>query len=81
MIARRLLARQSGTKQIIMITDGEPTAHIGPNGRPYFTGPPAPETIEATLKEVARATKEDIRITSMLDPNNYLRQFVEKMTR
>tara|TARA_B100001540_G_scaffold2739_1_gene2606 strand:+ start:84 stop:650 length:567 start_codon:yes stop_codon:yes gene_type:complete len=81
MIARRLLARQSGTKQIIMITDGEPTAHIGPNGRPYFNYPPAPETIEATLKEVARATKEDIRINIfMLDPNNYLRQFVEKMT-
>jgi len=81
MIARRLLARQSGTKQIIMITDGEPTAHIGPNGQPYFNYPPSPETIEGTLKEVARATKEDIRINIfMLDPNNYLRQFVEKMT-
>ena len=82
MIARRLLGRQSGTKQIIMITDGEPTAHIGPSGHPYFNYPPSPETIEATLKEVARATKEDIRINIfMLDPNNYLRQFVEKMTR
>ena len=28
MLARQLLARESGTKQIIMITDGEPTAHI-----------------------------------------------------
>jgi len=82
MIARRLLGRESGTKQIIMITDGEPTAHIGPNGQPYFNYPPAPETVEATLKEVARATKEDIRINIfMLDPNNYLRQFVETMTR
>ncbi|HAY65984.1 MAG TPA: hypothetical protein DCY36_08130 [Acidimicrobiaceae bacterium] len=82
MIARRLLGRQSGTKQIIMITDGEPTAHIGPSGHPYFNYPPSTETIEATLKEVARATKEDIRINIfMLDPNNYLRQFVEKMTR
>ena len=81
MIARRLLGRQSGTKQIIMITDGEPTAHIGPNGQPYFSYPPAPETVEATLKEVARATKEDIRINIfMLDPNSYLRQFVETMT-
>ena len=81
MIARRLLGRQSGTKQIIMITDGEPTAHIGPSGQPYFNYPPIPECIEATLKEVARATKEDIRINIfMLDPNTYLRQFVEKMT-
>src|SRR4029450_12538435 len=29
-ISRRLLARQAGTKQIIMITDGEPTAHFEP---------------------------------------------------
>ncbi|MDG2112551.1 MAG: hypothetical protein P8N02_08065 [Actinomycetota bacterium] len=81
MIARRLLSRQSGTKQIIMITDGEPTAHLGPNGQPYFNYPPVPETVEATLKEVARATREDIRINIfMLDPNSYLRSFVEKMT-
>ncbi len=81
MIARRLLASQSGTKQIIMITDGEPTAHLGPDGRPYFNYPPVPETVEATLKEVARATREDIRINVfMLDPNSYLRSFVEKMT-
>ena len=81
MIARRLLASQTGTKQIIMITDGEPTAHLGPDGRPYFNYPPVPETVEATLKEVARATREDIRINVfMLDPNSYLRAFVEKMT-
>ena len=30
LLSRRLLARQTGTKQIIMITDGEPTAHIHP---------------------------------------------------
>ena len=33
MLARRMLARQTGTKQVIMITDGEPTAHILPGGR------------------------------------------------
>ena len=32
-LARQLLSRQSGTKQIIMITDGEPTAHINAYGR------------------------------------------------
>ncbi len=80
-IARRLLAKQSGSKQIIMITDGEPTAHLKPNGAPFFAYPPVHETIEATLKEVARATREDIRINVfMLEPNSYLRTFVEKMT-
>ena len=32
LLSRRMLARQSGTKQIIMITDGEPTAHLLPDG-------------------------------------------------
>ncbi|MDA3015411.1 MAG: VWA domain-containing protein, partial [Actinomycetota bacterium] len=43
-LARRMLSRQQGTKQIIMITDGEPTAHITSNGGVFFDYPPAPET-------------------------------------
>ena len=81
MLARRMLARQSGTKQVIMITDGEPTAHIQPDGFPFFSYPPAPETIRVTLNEVVRATREGIRInTFMLDATGYLRSFVEKIT-
>jgi len=81
MIARRLLGRQSGTKQIIMITDGEPTAHLTEGGQVFFHYPPVRETVDATLKEVARLTREDIRInTFMLDATSYLRAFVEKMT-
>ncbi len=81
MLGRKMLSHQHGTKQIIMITDGEPTAHLE-NGQPYFNYPPEPRTIEETLKEVLRCTREDIRINVfMLDPNNYLRSFVERMTR
>lgn len=82
MLARRMLARQGGTKQVIMITDGEPTAHIpADGGPPFFSYPPAPETIRATLNEVVRATRDGIRInTFMLDATGYLRAFVEKMT-
>ena len=81
MLSRRMLARQSGTKQVIMITDGEPTAHIEPGGTAYFNYPPVPETVRATLAEVTRATREGIRInTFMLDATGYLRTFVEKMT-
>ncbi|MBO0732414.1 MAG: VWA domain-containing protein, partial [Acidimicrobiaceae bacterium] len=81
-LARRMLARQGGTKQVIMITDGEPTAHILPDGEPFFSYPPAPETIRMTLSEVARCTREDIRInTFMLDSTGYLRSFVERMTK
>ncbi|MDG2039379.1 MAG: hypothetical protein P8J30_02730, partial [Ilumatobacter sp.] len=56
-LARQLLAKEAGSKQIIMITDGEPTAHITPDGYPFFNYPPARETVEATLREVLRCTK------------------------
>ena len=80
LLARQLLARQTGRKQIIMITDGEPTAHIMENGDPFFDYPPDPLTIEMTLREVQRCTKDGIRInTFMLEDNFYLREFVERM--
>jgi uncharacterized protein with von Willebrand factor type A (vWA) domain len=81
MLARRMLARRQGTKQIIMITDGEPTAHILPGGEPFFNYPPAPETVRVTLDEVVRCTRDGITInTFMLDATGYLRTFVEKLT-
>ena len=80
-LARRMLARQGGTKQIIMITDGEPTAHIQSDGEVFFSYPPAYATLEATLREVLRCTREDIRInTFMLDATGALRGFVEQLT-
>ena len=80
-LARRMLARQSGTKQIIMITDGEPTAHIQTDGEVFFSYPPAYSTIETTLREVMRCTRDDIRInTFMLDATGALRSFIEQLT-
>jgi uncharacterized protein with von Willebrand factor type A (vWA) domain len=80
-LSRRMLARQTGTKQIIMITDGEPTAHIQANGEPFFSYPPVQETVDATLAEVMRCTRDGIRInTFMLDATSYLKSFVEKLT-
>jgi uncharacterized protein with von Willebrand factor type A (vWA) domain len=82
MLARRMLARQPGTKQIIMITDGEPTAHIDADGRPFFSYPPTHETVELTLREVMRCTREGVRInTFMLDATSYLTAFIEKITK
>ena len=81
-LSRRMLAGKSGTKQVIMITDGEPTAHILANGEPFFDYPPTPETVRVTLEEVLRLTRDGIRLnTFMLDATGHLRGFVEKMTR
>ncbi len=80
-LARQLLSRQTGNKQIIMITDGEPTAHITPRGDVYFNYPPVRETVEATLREVVRCTRDQIRInTFVLDATMALEAFIEKMT-
>jgi len=82
LLARRQLSRQSGTKQVIMITDGEPTAHLEADGGVFVNYPPVPETIRATLAEVARCTAAGIRInTFMLDATDYLQAFVERLTR
>ena len=82
MLAQKLLAKhKSGTRQIIMISDGEPTAHLE-RGRSYFAYPPSPITIRETLKEVKRATKKDITInTFMLDRNYYLKEFVNQVAK
>ena len=81
-IARKMLSKKSGTKQIIMITDGEPTAHLTPSGHPYFNYPPSRETVDLTLAEVAKCTREDIRInTFVLDVTHHLQNFVEEISR
>ena len=82
MIAERLLARHTqGTRQIIMISDGEPTAHLE-RGRSYFAYPPSPITIRETLKAVKRCTRKNITInTFMLDRNHYLKEFVNQVAR
>jgi len=82
MLAQKMLARHSaGTKQIIMISDGEPTAHLE-HGRSYFAYPPSPITIRETLKEVRRCTQKGIVInTFMLDRNYYLKEFVNQIAK
>ncbi len=82
MLAQKLLARHSaGTRQIIMISDGEPTAHLE-HGRSYFAYPPSPITIRETLKEVRRCTQKGITInTFMLDRNYYLKEFVNQIAK
>jgi uncharacterized protein with von Willebrand factor type A (vWA) domain len=82
LLSRRMLARQTGTKQIIMITDGEPTAHFEPGyDEPFFSYPPVQQTVDATMREVNRCTRDGITInTFMLDATGYLTRFIEQLT-
>ena len=81
-LAEKLLAKhQQGTRQIIMVTDGEPTAHLE-NGRPVFAYPPTQATFSKTLKAIRSCTARNITInTFMLDQSYYLKAFVEQMTK
>jgi uncharacterized protein with von Willebrand factor type A (vWA) domain len=82
MLARRLLSRhRGGNRQVIIVSDGEPTAHME-GDRAVFFYPPLPETFQKTLQEVRNCTQEKIVInTFMLESNNYLVQFVKQITR
>jgi uncharacterized protein with von Willebrand factor type A (vWA) domain len=64
-----------------MVTDGEPTAHLE-HGVADFAYPPTRRTVEQTLREVHRCTREGITInTFMLEQSPWLTAFVEQLTR
>ena len=81
-MSRRLLSPYKDcTKQILMITDGEPTAHLE-GVSAYFHYPPTRRTIQETLREVRRCTAEGITInTFMLETTYYLLDFIDHVTR
>lgn len=82
LLAEKLLAKhQGGSKQIIMISDGEPTAHLE-HGEAQFAYPPTPETIRATFRAVKHCTTRGIAInTFMLEESYYLRAFMDEIAR
>lgn len=82
LLSRKLLSKEKGgTRQILVITDGEPTAHLE-GDRSYFSYPPSYRTEQETLREVRRCTQEDILINTFMLENNYqLVNFVDQMTR
>ncbi len=82
LLARRFLNRtHGGNKEIVVITDGEPTAHFE-GGQVEFSYPPTRRTIQETLREVVRCTRDGITInTFMLERSRSLAEFVALVTR
>jgi Ca-activated chloride channel homolog len=82
-LARRLLmAEKKDMRQIVMITDGKPSAITLPNGRIYKNAFGLdPMILQETFKEVAICRKAGILInTFMLASDYYLIDFVKKVT-
>ena len=83
MLARRHLDRHRSAEPVILvITDGEPTAHLTPEGYADFSWPPTRETIAATVAEVARCTRRGATINVfMLDNEPALVDFMNEVAR
>ena len=81
-LARKLLANQNcNNKKIILVSDGEPTAHLeGENV--YFQYPPSLRTLQMTMREVKACTSQGLVInTFMFDDSPFFTSFVTQMAR
>ncbi|MGH3167380.1 MAG: hypothetical protein ACRDN0_15995 [Trebonia sp.] len=83
MLAGRHLDRHPEHEPVVLIvTDGEPTAHLQRDGRPWFDWPPAPETIELTLAEVDKMTRRHAALNIfMLAEDDRLSAFVDNVAK
>lgn len=84
LLARRLLAAAPDSDhQVVMVTDGEPTAHLedGPDGpRALFAWPPEPRTLRLTLQEGLRLARTGATLNVfLLDHDPGAAEFVEHM--
>ncbi|HEY8478356.1 MAG TPA: hypothetical protein VIL71_00880 [Spirillospora sp.] len=83
MIAGRHLDRHPDFEPIVLVvTDGEPTAHLRPDGRSLFDYPPSTDTLVLTLAEVDKMTRRGACMNFfMLADDRRLVSFVEEVAR
>jgi uncharacterized protein with von Willebrand factor type A (vWA) domain len=83
MLASRHLGKHPQAEPIVLVvTDGEPTAHLLPNGAPFFDWPPHPETLALTMAEVEKVSRRGATINIfMLDDEPRLVRFVDAVAR
>ncbi len=83
LLARRHLTRHRDAEPIVLVvTDGEPTAHLERSGEAVFCWPPLPETVTLTLAEVDRATRSGVTLNVfMLGEEPQLVAFMSEVAR
>lgn len=83
MLAGGFLDRHRGSQQIVMVvTDGEPTAHLVEGGEGWFSWPPMQETIDETVAQVDRMTRRKVPISWFrLGDEPGLARFLDGMAR
>jgi uncharacterized protein with von Willebrand factor type A (vWA) domain len=82
LLARRFLASHRDAEPVVLVvTDGEPTAHLEDDGTPFFCWPPMPETIARTVAEMERVARTGATVNVFaLDPDPGLITFVHDLT-
>jgi uncharacterized protein with von Willebrand factor type A (vWA) domain len=82
LLAGRLLAKEpSASKQILLVTDGEPTAHLV-GDQVFFNWPPVPETIRRTMREALRLSRSGVTMNIfMLEDEPGLTAFIDRLAR
>ncbi len=83
MLAGRFLDKHPDAEPVVLIvTDGEPTAHLDRDGEWWFSWPPGPETIALTLAEVDKMTRRGVPLSFFrLGDDPRLAQFLDDVAR
>ncbi|CAB4619818.1 unannotated protein [freshwater metagenome] len=83
MLAGRFLDKHHGAQRVVMVvTDGEPTAHIDDEGYSNFSWPPSDETIALTVAQVDLMTRRRVPISWFrLGDDPSLERFLDQMAR
>ncbi|GIF03364.1 vWA domain-containing protein [Actinoplanes siamensis] len=82
-LAGRHLRRHPGSEPVVLVvTDGEPTAHLEDGGEAMFWWPPLPETVRATVGEVDLLTRYGATMNVfMLGDDPGLQRFMDAVAR
>jgi uncharacterized protein with von Willebrand factor type A (vWA) domain len=83
MLATRHLRKHSDAEPVVLVvTDGEPTAHLLPDGSAAFHWPTLPETVDVTIDQVDVLTRYGATLNVfMLGEDEGLRRFVDAVAR
>jgi len=83
LLANRFFRRHPSMQPVLLVvTDGEPTAHLLADGESWFSWPPDPETIRVTVAELDRLGRAGVQATFFrLGGDPALERFVQRMAR
>ncbi len=83
LLANRFFRKHPSSQPVLLVvTDGEPTSHLEPNGEVYFEYPPHPLTVAYSVRELDNSGRLGAQVTFFrLGTDAGLARFVDSMAR